>query len=33
MDFENDPAAEFLAREREELADIINDSESKSYML
>ena len=29
MSFENDPAADFLAREREELADIINDNESK----
>lgn len=29
MDFETDPAAEFLAREREELADIINDNESE----
>lgn len=29
MDFENDPAAEFLQREREELADIIHDNESE----
>lgn len=27
MDFESDPAAEFLNREREELAGIINDTE------
>lgn len=27
MDFENDPAADFLNREREELAGIINDTE------
>lgn len=27
MDFENDPAADFLNREREELAGIINDAE------
>lgn len=29
MDFENDPAAEFLQREREELADIIHENESE----
>lgn len=29
MDFENDPAADFLAREREEFGDIINDSDSE----
>jgi hypothetical protein len=29
MDFENDPAAEFLQREREELADIIDENDSK----
>lgn len=29
MEFEADPAAEFLAREREELADIINDNEGE----
>lgn len=27
MDFDNDPAADFLNREKEELAGIINDSE------
>lgn len=27
MEFENDPAADFLNREREELAGIINDNE------
>lgn len=29
MDFESDPAAEFLSREREELAGIINENEGK----
>lgn len=29
MNFEEDPAEEFLARERELLSDIINDNESK----
>lgn len=27
MELENDPAADFLSREREELADIMNDAE------
>lgn len=29
MDFENDPAADFLNREREELAGIINENEGE----
>lgn len=29
MDFENDPAADFLSREREELAGIINENEGE----
>lgn len=30
MDFsDNDPAADFLSREREQLGDIMNDNESK----
>ena len=29
MDFSDDPAADFLSREREQLGDLINDSESK----
>lgn len=36
MDFENDPAAEFLQRERAELADLINDNDSayiKVYLI
>lgn len=27
--FESDPAAEFLSRERDQLADILNDNDSK----
>lgn len=33
MDFEQDPAADFLNREREELAGIINDTEGKFNIL
>jgi hypothetical protein len=29
MEFESDPAAEFLNREREQLADIINENDSE----
>jgi protein required for attachment to host cells len=29
MDFESDPAAEFLNREREQLGDIMNDNEGR----
>lgn len=31
MDFENDPAADFLNREREVLAGIINETEGLLY--
>lgn len=33
MDFENDPAADFLNREKQELAGIINDDEGLSFLL